>query len=139
MTTNIVNIKFAVEYMHISCAIEIEINNANAPQGLKLSAIPYIDNQFADLQLWDSNFYSISLFSIYKYLEDDTKNIICSLLRIVVFIKQWPLENKMVKDIPQISKFGFVAWEFLSAIYKFGWNMLTANSDNWTSRQYVSL
>jgi len=88
MTTNIVNIKFAVEYMHISCAIEIEINNANAPQGLKLSAIPYIDNQFADLQLWDSNFYSISLFSIYKYLEDDTKNIICSLLRIVVFIKQ---------------------------------------------------
>jgi len=31
-----------------------------------------------------------------------------------------------------------MAWEFLSAIYKSGWNKLTANNDNKTFRQCIS-
>jgi len=56
-----------------------------------------------------------------------------------VFIKQHPLENKMAKNILQIAEFGFAAWEFLSTIYKFGWNKLIANKDNRSFRQYVFL
>jgi len=55
-----------------------------------------------------------------EYLEDDTKNITCSLHRIVTFIRQHKLEDKNTKNIPQISKFGFVAWDFFSAVYESG-------------------
>ena len=62
----------------------------------------------------------------------------CSLLRMAAFIKQLPLENRIVKDIPQISEFSFTAWKFLSAIYKFRWNKLTANNKDMSFRQCVS-
>ena len=64
-----------------------------------------------------------------KYLEDDAKNIMCSLLRIVVFIMQHKLEDKTTENISQIFEFGFVAWDFLLAIYESGWNKLEANKD----------
>jgi len=53
-------------------------------------------------------------------LENNAKNTICLLLRIVAFIRQQKLEDKTTKDISQISEFSFVAWDFLSAIYKSG-------------------
>jgi len=86
MTTSTVSVELVVEHIHVPCAIEI--NNINASQSIELLAILYMDNQPVDLQLWDSNFCPISLFRIDKYLEGGTKNIICSLLRMVVFIKQ---------------------------------------------------
>ena len=55
-----------------------------------------------------------------EYLEDDAKNIMCLLLRIVAFIRQYKLENKTTENISQISEFGFVTWDFLLAIYKSG-------------------
>jgi len=55
-----------------------------------------------------------------KYLEGNVKNMICSLFRMMSFIKQRRLEDKIAKDISQISKFGYIAWEVLSAIYKAG-------------------
>ena len=55
-----------------------------------------------------------------EYLEDDAKNIMYSLLRIVAFMRQHKLENKTTENISQISKFGFVVWDFLLAIYKSG-------------------
>ena len=44
-----------------------------------------------------------------KYLEGDAKNIICSLLRIVAFVRQHKLESKTAEDILQISEFGYLA------------------------------
>ena len=46
------------------------------------------------------------------------------------FIKQQRLEDKTVEDIPQIAKFGFIVWEFLSVICEAGWDKLAANKDN---------
>ena len=63
---------------------------------------------------------SFALFSYLGYLEGDTKNVTYFLLRMVIFIKQCLLEYRMTKDILQISEFGFITWEFLSAIYKSG-------------------
>jgi len=70
--------------------------------------------------LWDGTFSSISLFGTIEVLEDDTKNIACSLQRIATFIKQKPLGDRDGLDIPQISDFGFVAWDLISAIYNSG-------------------
>ena len=61
------------------------------------------------LSLCDSNFCPISLFRINKNLKDDVKNITCLLLRMVAFVRQCKLEDKMAEDILQISKFGFAA------------------------------
>jgi len=71
-----------------------EINDIYTSQGLELSVILYTINQPANPQLWNNKFCPISLFGMNKYLEDDAKNIIYSLLRIVAFIRQYKLENK---------------------------------------------
>ena len=73
-----------------------------------------------------------------EYLEGDTRNITWSLFRIAAFIKQQKLENKIVEDILQIAEFGFVAWKFLSVIYKASWDKLAVNKNNKSFRQCVS-
>jgi len=85
---------------------------------LESSAILYQENQPMDPELWDSLFAPISLFDVNQYLNGDAKNITCSLLRIVVFIKQCSLSNKTIKDIPAISEFSTTVWFLISMIYK---------------------
>jgi len=87
---------------------------------MKPSVIPCAINQPTDPQLWDGNFCPISLFEINEYLKSNTKNIKCLLLRMVAFIRQCKLEDKTAENILQISEFGYMAWDFLSAIYKSG-------------------
>jgi len=95
----------AVEPMHIPHAMEIDCENVS--QGLEPLVIPYQADQPVDPNLWDGNFCPISLFSVDNYLEGDTKNVTCSLLRMVTFIKQCQLKNRTTKDILQIVEFGF--------------------------------
>jgi len=45
------------------------------------------------------NFCLIFLFGIDRYLAGNTENIICSLLRMALFIEQHPLDNRIAKDI----------------------------------------
>jgi len=75
---NSANMVIAIKLMLVSYTMEI--NNIYALQSLESLAIPYSAKQPVDSQLWDSNFYPISLFEIDEYLEDDAKNIICLLL-----------------------------------------------------------
>ena len=72
-----------------------------------------------------------------NYLEDDTKNVIYSLLRIALFIKQYSLENRKAQIIPQITDFGYIAWKFLLAIYQSSWDKFIANKDNKTFKQCI--
>jgi len=65
-----------------------------------------------------------------KYLEGNAKNITCSLYKLASFIRQRKLEDNTTEAIPQISKFGFVIWTFLSTIYKASWNKLIADINN---------
>ena len=99
-------------------------------QDIELYFILYKVNQPVDLQLQNGSFCSIPSFRMNKYLEGDVKNIICFLFRIISFIKQRRLEDKIAKDISQISKFGYIVWEFLSAIYKAEQDKLTADKNN---------
>jgi len=114
------------------------INNIVTSQGLELVVIPYIVYQPPDPQLWDSNFCSASIFEMNKYLEGNAKKITCSLHRITSFVRQWKLEDKIANNISQITKFGFVAWDFLTAIYESGWDKLAVSKDK-SFRQTVSL
>jgi len=66
-----------VKSMYVFHAAEIDCKNVLG--GLEPLVISYQVNQSADLQLWDGNFCTISLFGIDKYLESDARNITCSL------------------------------------------------------------
>jgi len=57
------------------------------PQDLESTAISYTNNQPIDLFIWDGNFCLIFIFGRNKYSKGDAKNIACSLLKIVVFIR----------------------------------------------------
>ena len=57
----------------------------------------------------------------------------------VYFIRQHRLEDKIVKDIPQIVEFEFAVWDFLLFIYELRWDKLIANKDNKSFKQYVTL
>ena len=113
-----VSIEPAVKLIHVPCAIEI--NNVSVPQDLESLVILYMANQSVDPQLWNDNFCPISLFRLDEYLEEDAESIICSLLRIAVFIRQCKLKNRIAENISQILKFGFMAWKFLFSIYESG-------------------
>jgi len=57
----------------------------------------------------------------------------------VAFIKQRKLKDKTEKNIPQITKFDFTAWKFLTAIYESDWDKLPANWNKTTFRQCISV
>ena len=102
-------------------------NNMYKHQGLDSSAILYLINQLTELQLWNGSFCPIFIFGMNEYLEGDAKNIVCSLYRIAAFIRQYKIENKTAEEVME---FGFVAWDFISSIYKSVWDKLTAYKDN---------
>jgi len=113
-------------------------NLVTTSPNLEPSAILYQANQSVDPMLWDGNFSSIFLFGTVKVLEGDAKNIACSLQRITTFIKQRSLGEKDSLDIPQISNFGFAAWDLISAIYNSEWNKLMADNNSRTFQQCVT-
>ena len=93
---NFRNYEYEVKHVHIPYILE---TNNTFVLGLELLVILYQANQPADPQLLNSNFCSILLFGIDKYLAGNAKNIIYPLLRMGMFIKQHPLENRIAEDI----------------------------------------
>ena len=128
--TNLVSPEVPIHIPHVN-----KTNNICAFQSVEPSIFSYTANQFVNLQLWDGSFCPVSLFGMNEYLEGNTRNITCSLLRIVAFIKQQKLEDKIAENI---AKFGFVAWKFLSAIYEASLDKLAVNKNNKSFRQCVS-
>ena len=81
----------------------------NAKPSLKSLAISYNDNQPVDLDLWNSIFFSTSLIEIKKFLSSDAQDIMCLLLRIRTFIKQYFLGNKPAKDFLELAEIGAIS------------------------------
>ena len=103
----------------------VSVSHGNSPllsaeATLNTSVLPYSDNQPADPNLWDGLFALTSLFGVDKFQSIDAQNIECSLLHIETFIKQCPLGNKPIKDFPNLAE----------AIYKLGWDRLSADNNN---------
>ena len=64
-----------------------DINNVSLSSGLEPLVILYQANQSTNLQLYNGNFASISLFDTNEHLASNIKNIAFSLLRVATFIK----------------------------------------------------
>jgi len=78
------------------------MDNTCTSQSLELAAIPYSANQSVDPLLWNRNFCPISIFSINKYLDGNTKNIICSLYKMLPPQKLNYLPSDIVSIKPPI-------------------------------------
>jgi len=87
--------------------------------------IPYSANVPADPSLWDRNFMATSLFGTNKFLNSDISNIMCSLKRMAYFLRQQNVKDWDANSIRQLDPFGESAWDFISAIFKSGWDTLT--------------
>ena len=48
---------------------------------------------------------------------------------IETFIKQHPLGNKPIKDFPDLVEVSFATWCLINAIYKSGWDRLSADNN----------
>ena len=62
-----------------------------------------------------------------EFLEINSKNMYTSLLCIANFIRSRKVVNSRVNDIPELSGFDKAAWNFISSIYKSGWDSLPAD------------
>jgi len=91
--------------------------------------IPYSTNISTDLTLWDGNFMATSLFGTNKFLNSDINNISCSLQCMACFLRQHNLEGRNGNNIKQLDPFGQSAWDFISAIFKSGWDILTTANE----------
>ena len=62
--------------------------------------------------------------------EIDVNNIKISLIYISDFIGNRELENNREKNISFLSGFGQIVFDFISSIFKRGWNQLKTDRDN---------
>jgi len=67
------------------------------------TAIPYEANSPADPNLWDGHFGSVSLFGTNEFLQNDARNISCSLIRIAQFIRQRNISDRDGNTITQLN------------------------------------
>jgi len=105
----------------------IDISTESSPP----KVIPYSANVPADPSLWDRNFTTTSLFGTNEFLNSDINNIMCSLKRMVCFLRQQNIKDQDANSIRQLDPFGKSAWDFVLAIFKSGWNtLITANKSS---------
>jgi len=69
-----------------------------------------------------------SLFGIDKFINSDINNITCSLQYMACFPRQQNLKGHNANNIRQLDPFGKSAWDFVSAIFKSGWDTLTTSN-----------
>jgi len=82
--------------------------------------IPYEANALANPNLWDGHFSPVSLSGTNEFLQSNARNISCSLICMVEFIKQRNITNRDGNKIPQIDSFSEAAFTFILAIHEAG-------------------
>ena len=80
--------------------------------------------------MWDGHINLISMFRQNNTQEIDVNNIKISFIHISDFISNRELKNNMEKDIPFLSSFDQIAFDFVFFIFKGGWNQLKTDRDN---------
>ena len=79
----------------------------------------------------------IYIFSTNDFIKIDVSNIATLLHRISFFIRNKNLNSKTEKNTLHITRFGQIAWNLISFIYKAEWDKLMVNSNNKTFKQCV--
>ena len=78
------------------------------------------------------------LHRLLEHLSSDSKNIKKSLSCITYYIKNKDINCTKANDIPDLKSIDEIVWNFISAIYKSGWDTLVINKDNKTFKQQVA-
>ena len=86
------------------------------------SLLLYIELQLDNPNLWDGYINLISMFGQNNTQEIDVNNIKISLMCILDFISNSELKNNKEEDILFLSRFGQIAFDFISSLFKGGWN-----------------
>jgi len=73
---------------------------------------------------WDGKVHSISIFGFMKFLEIDAKNMYTSLLCMANYIRSRKVKSGSINNVPQLKGFSEAAWNFISSIYEFSWNII---------------
>jgi len=90
--------------------------------------IPYSVNVPVNSSLWDGSFMVTSLFGTNEFLSSDINNIMCSLQCMACFLRQQNVKDWNANNIRQLDPFGESAWDFISAIFKSGWDTLATTN-----------
>jgi len=112
------------------------VSNANntCPQAFainsSISSLLYVKLQLDNPESWDGYTNLISMFGQNNTQEIDVNNIKISLMYILDFISNRELKNNREKNILFLSGFGQIAFDFVSSVFKGGWNQLKINRDN---------
>jgi len=96
----------------------------------------YNINQALDPELWDGEFYAVSLHRFMEHLASDIKNIKESLCRMGNYIKDKSV-NTNSNDVKDLESVGKAVWEFLSVVYNSHWNSLYVDDSKTLFRNKV--
>jgi len=94
------------------------------------SSLLYAELQLGNPDSWNSYINLISLFGQNNTQEIDVNNIMISLRHISDFISNRELKNNRKKDIPFLSSFSQIAFDFVSFLFKGGWDSLKTDINN---------
>ena len=94
------------------------------------SSLPYVELQPGNPDSWDGRTNLISLFGQNDTQEIDVNNIMISFRCISDFISNRELKNNREEDIPFLSGFGQIAFDFVSFLFKGGWDSLKIDINN---------
>ena len=94
------------------------------------SSLLYEVLQPGNFNLWDGCTNPISMFVQNTSQEIDVNNIKILLMHILNFISNRKLKNNREADIPFLSSFGQIIFDFVSSVFKGGWDQLKTNKNN---------
>jgi len=94
-----------------------------------ISSLSYEELQLGNSDLWDGHTNPISMFGQIASQEIDVNNIKISLSHISNFIVNRELKNNKEDDISFLKGFDQVAFNFVSSIFKGGWDQLRIDNN----------
>ena len=113
------------------------VSNANstcpqAPAISGVSSLPYAELRPGNPESWDGHTNPISMFGQNNTQEIDVNNIMISFRHISDFISNRKLKNNEEENIPFLSGFGQIAFDFVFSLFKRGWDLLKMDINNKT-------
>ena len=91
-----------------------------------------------EFELWNRNFYFISLYSSMEHLVLDSKNIKDSLNFMAKYISNKQVNSSKSNDIKDFYSIGKAIWNFISSIYQAKWDSLYADKYSNILRKKIS-
>jgi len=96
--------------------------------------LPYNSNAPTEPDLWDGNFYPISLYGSIEYIASDSKNIKNSLNFIARYIANKQVDLVKSNNLEDFKGIGEAIWNLISSVYQAKWDSLIADKNTNTLR-----